>query len=415
MTDKTALLNQLRIDRAPVQETGRSWLLWSLVGLVVVAAAGAGVWYAVGTAGAVHVRAGIAQASAVSANPAGGASLLDASGYIVARRQATVAAKITDRVTEVLIEEGQRVAADEIIARLDDTNTGAALALAKAQLLQAQANLNAARIAAEDAKPIYQRQQKLVGQGWTSAETFDSTKSSYDAAQTNLLVQAQVAAAAQASVDVAQRNQDDTIVRSPFAGIVTVKAAQPGEIVSPLSAGGGFTRTGIGTIVDMDSLEVEIDVSEAYINRVHPQQPATIKLNAYPDWQIPGEVITVIPTADRSKATVKVRVKILSKDPRILPEMGARVQFLSDAPAKEKDGATPARPGVIVPVDAVQQDGQNGIVYILHGDKVEKRTVKLGARNADGQTVLSGVAPGDRLAIADFSKLADGSAVSVDP
>ena len=414
MTDKSALLNQLRIDRAPVQETGRSWLVWSLVGLTVVAAAGAGAWYAFGTAGAVHVRAGVALASAAPANPAGGASLLDASGYIVARRQATVAAKITDRVTEVLIEEGQRVAADEIIARLDDTNTSAALALAKAQLQQAQANVNAARVAAEDAKPIYQRQQKLVGQGWTSAETFDSTKSSFDAAQTNLLVQQQVLASAQASVDVAQRNQDDTIVRSPFTGVVTVKAAQPGEIVSPISAGGGFTRTGIGTIVDMDSLEVEIDVSEAYINRVHAAQPATIKLNAYPDWQIPGEVITVIPTADRSKATVKVRVRILAKDPRILPEMGARVQFLSEA-QQSVAGAPPPKPGVVVPVDAVQQDGQNGIVYLIHGDKLERRIVKLGARNADGQTILSGIASGDRLAIGDFVKLADGTAVSVDP
>ena len=411
MSDKSALLNQLRIDRAPVRETGRGWLVWSVVGVAVVAAAGAGAWYALGSAGAVHVRAAVAVATAPSANPAGGGSLLDASGYIVARRQATVAAKITDRVTQVLIEEGQHVEADEIIARLDDTNTSAALALAKAQLSQAEANVNAARIAAQDAAPLYQRQQKLVAQGWTSAETFDTTRSNYDAAQTNLLVQQQVLTAAHAQVDVAQRNQDDTVVRAPFTGVVTVKAAQPGEIVSPISAGGGFTRTGIGTVVDMDSLEVEIDVSEAYINRVHAQQPATIKLNAYPDWQIPGEVITVIPTADRSKATVKVRVKILAKDPRILPEMGARVQFLSDAPAKDAAG----KPGMLVPADAVKPDGQNGTVYVIHGDKLERRMVKLGARNAEGQIVLSGIAPGDRLAIADFAKLTDGAAVTVDP
>ena len=414
MSDKSALLNQLRIDRAPVRETGRGWLVWSVVGVAVVAAAGAGAWYALGSASAVHVRAAVAVATAPSANPAGGGSLLDASGYIVARRQATVAAKITDRVTQVLIEEGQHVEADEIIARLDDTNTSAALALAKAQLSQAEANVNAARIAAQDAAPLYQRQQKLVAQGWTSAETFDTTRSNYDAAQTNLLVQQQVLTAAHAQVDVAQRNQDDTVVRAPFTGVVTVKAAQPGEIVSPISAGGGFTRTGIGTVVDMDSLEVEIDVSEAYINRVHAQQPATIKLNAYPDWQIPGEVITVIPTADRSKATVKVRVKILAKDPRILPEMGARVQFLSDAPAKDAAG-TPAKPGMLVPADAVKPDGQNGTVYVIHGDKLERRMVKLGARNAEGQIVLSGIAPGDRLAVADFAKLTDGAAVTVDP
>jgi RND family efflux transporter MFP subunit len=414
MTDKSALLNQLRIDRVPDRDTGWGWLLWTVLGVALVAAAGGGAWYALGSAGAVHVRAALAQAAAPSGNPAGGGSLLDASGYIVARRQATVAAKITDRVTQVLIEEGQHVEADEIIARLDDTNTSAALLLAKAQLSQAEANVNAAKIAAQDAVPLYQRQQKLVAQGWTSAETFDTTRSSYDAAQTNLLVQQQVLAAAKAQVEVAQRNQDDTVVRAPFTGVITVKAAQPGEIVSPISAGGGFTRTGIGTIVDMDSLEVEIDVSEAYINRVHAQQPATIKLNAYPDWQVPGEVITVIPTADRSKATVKVRVKILAKDPRILPEMGARVQFLSDAPAKDAAG-TPAKPGILVPADAVRPDGQNGLVYVIHGEKLERRLVKLGARTAEGQIVLSGIAPGDRLAVGDFAKLTDGAAVTVDP
>ena len=414
MTDKSALLNQLRIERAPQRESGRAWMLWLVAGALVVAAAGTGAWFALGAANSIHVRVVAAQAAAATGNPAGGGSLLDASGYIVARRQATVAAKITDRVTEVLIEEGQHVEVGEVIARLDDTNTSAALGLAKAQLLQAQANVNAARIAAEDAKPLYQRQQKLVGQGWTSAETFDTTKATYDAAQTNLLVQQQVLSAAQAGVEVAERNQDDTIVRAPFAGVITVKAAQPGEIVSPISAGGGFTRTGIGTIVDMDSLEVEIDVSESFINRVHPGQAATIKLNAYPDWQIPAEVITVIPTADRAKATVKVRVRILAKDPRILPEMGARVQFLSDAPVAAA-GAPPPRPGVVVPVEAVQASGQNGTVYVIHGDKLERRAVKLGARNADGQTVLSGLAPGDHLAVADFTKLADGITVSVDP
>jgi RND family efflux transporter MFP subunit len=228
-------------------------------------------------------------------------------------------------------------------------------------------------------------------------------------------VQQQVLAAAQASVEVAQRNQDDTIVRAPFSGVITVKAAQPGEIVSPVSAGGGFTRTGIGTIVDMDSLEVEIDVSESFINRVHPGQGAAIKLNAYPDWQIPGEVIAVIPTADRSKATVKVRVKILAKDPRILPEMGVRVQFLSDFPVAAVRSAG-SRPGVVIPAGSVQASGESGVVYVIRSDdRLERRTVRLGPRTADGQTVLSGLAPGDRLAIADFSKLADGATVSIDP
>src|SRR5580658_2673355 len=375
MTDKSALLNQLRIDRAPQREAGSSWILWSIAAVVVLAAAGAGAWFALGAAGSLHVRAGLAEAAAAGGNPAGGGSLLDASGYIVARRQATVAAKITDRVVQVLIEEGQHVEADEVIARLDDTNTHAALDLAKAQVQQAQANLNAARIAADDAKPTYQRQQKLVGQGWTTAETFDTTKSSYDAAQANLLVQQQMLASAQASLHVAERNEDDTVVRAPFAGVVTVKAAQPGEMVSPISAGGGFTRTGIGTVVDMDSLEVEVDVNENFITRVRPGQPVTIRLNAYPDWEIPGAVIAIIPTADRSKATVKVRVAFKRRDERILPEMGARVSFLQEAGTQA--AASPARRAVIIPAEAVEANGATGTVFVLHDGKVEERSVKL--------------------------------------
>ncbi len=202
--------------------------------------------------------------------------------------------------------------------------------------------------------------------------------------------------------------------------MVTTKDAQPGEIVSPISAGGGFTRTGIGTIVDMDSLEVEVDVNESFINRVHPDQPATVRLNAYTDWEIPAYVIAVIPTADRSKATVKVRVGFKTRDPRILPEMGARVAFLSDTPAQPAAGAAqPVARGVLVPPDAVQMEGSNnsetGVVYVIRNeDTVERRAVRLGARNTDGQTVLSGLSSGERVAIGDFSKLKDGAKVKIE-
>ncbi|MEP7248116.1 MAG: efflux RND transporter periplasmic adaptor subunit, partial [Gammaproteobacteria bacterium] len=212
---------------------------------------------------------------------------------------------------------------------------------------------------------------------------------------------------------VAQRNLDDTVVRAPFSGVVTVKAAQAGEVVSPSSAGGGFTRTGIGTIVDMDSLEVEVDVSENFINRVRPEQPATIKLNAYPDWEIPASVIAVIPTADRSKATVKVRVGFKVRDPRILPDMGARVSFLSAAEATDSKTASP-RIAVLVPGDAVQANGDTGTVFIINGDNtVERRVVRLGARNADGQLVLSGLSGGMRVAVGNLSALSDGAKVHV--
>ncbi|HTY92352.1 MAG TPA: efflux RND transporter periplasmic adaptor subunit [Steroidobacteraceae bacterium] len=275
--------------------------------------------------------AGTDSTSAPAAVPAG-STALDASGYVVAQRQATVSAKAIGRVVDLRIEDGQRVHEGEIVARLDDTNTLAELHAAQAQLAQAQASLEAARVAVADAGPIFDRNQKQRAAGVISAQDFDADKANFNAVQSDLNVKQRMVEVAQAQVQVAQRNEDDMTVRAPFDGVITVKVAQKGEIVSPMSAGGGFARTGIGTIVDMDSLEVEVDVSENFINRVHIGQPATVRLNAYPDWNIPGSVLAIIPTADRSKATVKVRVGFMQKDPRILPEMGARVSFLNEAP-----------------------------------------------------------------------------------
>jgi RND family efflux transporter MFP subunit len=224
-------------------------------------------------------------------------------------------------------------------------------------------------------------------------------------------------------LSVAERNLDDTIVRAPFTGIVTVKAAQPGEMVSPVSAGGGFTRTGIGTIVDMDSLEIQVDVNENFINRVRPDQQATARLNAYPDWQIPAHVIAVIPTADRSKGTVTVRIALDQKDARILPEMGVRVSFLADATPPPDPGTAPkSAGGVNLPANAVQSSaeagagtgGGTGTVFVVHGDTVERRAVRLGAGSGDTATILSGLSAGERVAVGDFSQLKDGAKIRVD-
>jgi RND family efflux transporter MFP subunit len=208
-------------------------------------------------------------------------------------------------------------------------------------------------------------------------------------------------------MSVAERNLDDTIVRAPFSGIVTVKAAQPGEMVSPISAGGGFTRTGIGTIVDMDSLEIQVDVNENFINRVQPAQQASAKLNAYPDWQIPAHVVAVIPTADRSKGTVTVRIGLDQKDARILPEMGVRVSFLADS------GGKPAG-GVTLPSNAVQESGTAGVVFVVHGDTLERRAVRLGAGGSGSITVLSGLTAGERVAVGDFNQFKDGAKIRVE-
>lgn len=410
MNDKSALLEQLRLRRSDSAEDSRSALTWVAGGVLIVLLAALG-WYFFGTAGGVAVRSVVAQASAAGA--AASASLLDASGYVVARRAATVSSKITGKVLEVLIEEGQRVAANEVLARLDDSNARARLEQAQAQIAQAQANQHATLIALDDARPIYLREEQERKQALISAQDFDGAKATYNAAEAAFAVAQRAAAVARASLLVAQRDEDDTVVRAPFAGVVTVKAAQPGEMVSPISAGGGFTRTGIGTVVDMDSLEVEVDVSENFITRVRAGQPVSVRLNAYPDWAIPGEVIAIIPTADRSKATVKVRVGFKQKDPRILPEMGARVSFLEAGTAGA--ARTPVRRAVIVPPEAVESHGDAGTVFVLHDDKVEERSVKLGAQSAQGQVVLSGIDAGAKLAIAvGGGKLHDGEKVRID-
>jgi RND family efflux transporter MFP subunit len=413
-TDKAALLNQLRIDRSerPASEGRGKWWATAIVVLIV---AGSGIWYLLRPTG-VPITTALAQPLPAGAPAASvGTSLLDASGYIVARRRATVSSKVTGKVVSVMLEEGQRVEAGQVIARLDDSNWRAALAQSNAQLMQSQANVASANTAFEDAKPIFERSEKQKAAAVISAQSFDESHAQFNVARNNLLIAERGLETAKAGVEVAQRNLEDTVIRAPFAGIVTEKSAQPGEMVSPVSAGGGFTRTGIGTIVDMDSLEVEVDVSENFINRVSPQQPVTIKLNAYPDWDIPGAVIAMIPTADRAKATVKVRIAIKQKDARIIPEMGARVAFLSDkdpATAGADQGA-PAH-GVVIPVNAVASSGDSTIVYVVHGSTVERRAVRLGGKSSTGQIVTAGLDAGMSVAVGDLSKLSDGARVQIE-
>jgi RND family efflux transporter MFP subunit len=350
--------------------------------------------------------------SAADDGAAAASSILDASGYVVARRQATVASKITGKLEELDIEEGDHVKEGQVIARLDDTNLRAALNAARAQLDYARSGLAETEVNLKNARRDYDRQTSLLGGHFVSQSAVDNSQTAMDALAAQLGTQRSNIEVAQRNIDLAQRNLDDTVVRAPFSGIVTVKAAQPGEIVSPISAGGGFTRTGIGTIVDMDSLEIQVDVNENFINRVQPDQKATAKLNAYPDWLIPGHLIAVIPTADRSKGTVTVRIAIDQKDPRILPEMGVRVAFLGEAPAA---GARTAVAGVALPPGAVQSSGETGVIYVLHDSTVERRAVRLGASNGERVVILAGVTPGERVAVGDLSKLKDGAEIHIEP
>jgi RND family efflux transporter MFP subunit len=410
--DQASLIEQLRIAR-PAEEAPRPsvWRSRTVSALAIVALAVASyVWLP----RAVPIRVAVAEPVTETA-AAAQSSILDASGYVVARRQATVSAKITGKVVMVDIEEGQRVERDEVIARLDDTNAQAAVAQARAELEQSKANFVAAEVAFANAGPTFARNEQQLVRAVISAQTFDTAKASYDAARTGLEVAARSVEVAQARLALTERNLDDTVVRAPFAGIVTVKAAQEGEMVSPMSAGGGFTRTGLGTIVDMSSLEVEVDVSENFINRVVPQQPVTVRLNAYPDLSIPARVIAIIPTADRAKATVKVRVGFDLGDARILPEMGARVAFLEATEGAARSTQTTAeQQAVLVPNESVQVAGDTGVVFVVADGGVERRTVRLGAQSAAGQIVLSGLPVGTRLARGDLASLADGSRVRVE-
>lgn len=407
MDDKSALLNQLRIDRGGQSAPSRAGKLW-LAGIIAVlgmAAIGAWFW---SRPGAVRVHAASAQAIAGGASAG---SILDASGYVVARRQATVASKITARMVELDIEEGDHVKAGQIIAKLDDTNIRAALNQSSAQLDFAKASLAETQVNLANAQRDYERQKSLLQGHFVSQSAVDNSQTTFDGLRAQLATQRSNVDVVAEGMKVAQRNLDDTIIRAPFSGIVTVKAAQPGEMVSPISAGGGFTRTGIGTVVDMDSLEFQVDVNENFINKVRPEQKVSAKLNAYPDWQIPGHVIAVIPTADRSKGTVTVRIALDQKDSRVLPEMGVRVSFLAE-PTEGADSKPVV--GVNVPLKAVQTSGETGVVFILRGDIVERRAVRLGASSGDNATVLSGLSAGDRVAIGDFTQLKDGAKVRVE-
>jgi RND family efflux transporter MFP subunit len=316
-------------------------------------------------------------------------------------------------MVELGIEEGDRVKAGQVIARLDDTNIRASLNAARAQVEFAKAGLSETQVNLANAQRDYERQKSLIKDHFVSQSALDNSRTAMDALTAQLATQRRNVEVAQRNVEVAERNLDDTIVRVPFDGVVIAKSAQVGEIVSPLSAGGGFTRTGIGTIVDMNSLEVEVDVNEAYINRVQPNQPVDSVLNAYPDWTIPSHVIAIIPTADRAKATVKVRIGLDVKDNRIVPDMGVRVSFLEDR--NLGPGNQSPRRGVLVPAKAVRNEGGSNVVFVLTEQRARRRPVTLGGTIGDSRQVLTGVSAGEAVIIDAPAALKDDAAVTVAP
>jgi RND family efflux transporter MFP subunit len=408
--DNKALLQQLRIDRAePEPGTSSARRYWLPGGaLALLALLGAGWFTFSGARGpAVHVAA----ARAFPGGAAPSASVLDATGYVTARREATVSAQITGTVTAVLIEEGDHVKEGQVLGRLDDTAQKASLAQAQAALESGRALLTQYEVQLAQSTRDLRRDEDLVKRNLVSAQAVEQARAQVDAQTAQVLGQRRQINLEEANLRSAQVQLDYCTVRAPFTGVVIAKAAQVGEIISPFSAGGSFTRTGIGTIVDMDSLEIEVDVNEAYINRVEPGQPVASVLNAYPDWKIPSHVIAIIPTADRSKATVKVRIGLDQKDDRIVPDMGVRVSFLEEN--RRKSQAQEAPRGVLVPVAAIRNEGAQDVVYVLAEQKAQRRPVTLGGTLGDARQVLSGLSVGETVITDPPPGLKDGAAVSM--
>jgi RND family efflux transporter MFP subunit len=373
--------------------------------LIILAGAGTGIYALLNSKPVVEVAV-----ARRAEGPASREALLNATGYVTPRRRATIAAKITGRVTGVFFDEGTHVHSGQLLATLDDADAGRALETARSESTSAQAAITDYEVQLKNAQILLHRTEELQKAGVQPQEQLDNARTAAESLQAKIDLAKAQANAAEARIREAQQAVDNCTIRAPFDGIVVSKDAQVGEMVSPISAGGGFTRTGIATIVDMNSNEIEVDVNEAYITRVKPGQQVTAILDAYPDWEIPSRVRTIIPSADRQKATVKVRISFIQLDPRILPDMGIKVTFLGDAPST-KD-ATPA-PAILIPQGAVRDDNGKKIVYLLKSDKTERRAVTLGGNRGNDTEVMAGVAVGDTVVVNGPADLHDGQNVQI--
>ena len=398
-------LSALKIEREPLNTGGGRWVKWVLL-LVFLGGASVGVFTWLTRERPIEV-----EVASVTERAAGtSASVLTGKGYVTARRRATVSSKVTGKVIEVNVEEGMAVREGQVLARLDDSTLQAALRLYRAQLEAAKRQIPESDVRLEQARVQLQRQERLRKEGLNTPNDIDNAKAEVDSLVARIASAQETVKVAESQIAMQQTAIDDTVIRAPFSGIALSKDAQPGEMVSPVSAGGGFTRTGISTIVDMSSLEIEVDVNESYINRVSAGQPVTAVLDAYPGFEIPASVIAVVPTADRQKATVLVRIGFKKLDPRILPDMGVGVTFLREADAS---AAPVAQSVTLVPQGAVKTDSGTTFVFLVNGQTVERRAVKIGGTDGDRVEVLAGLKGGDRVVIAPPTELAAGKLVVV--
>jgi RND family efflux transporter MFP subunit len=405
MPDLNDDLAALRIERAPERRGAARWVV--RIGLLVVlSASGFGAWRWMTRERPVEVEAANVSERAAGAQ----AAVLNASGYVTARRRATVSSKITGKVVEVNVEEGMAVREGQVLARLDDATSKAALALAEAQAEAARHAMRESEVRLAEAKVSLGRVMQLVADQLTTQAEVDRARAEVDSLEARIAAAREQVLVSERQADLERTNLDNTIIRAPFSGVAISKDAQPGEMVSPVSAGGGFTRTGICTIVDMRSLEIEVDVNESYINRVKPEQSVTAVLNAYPDWEIPARVITTIPAGVRQKATVLVRIGFKALDPRMLPDMGVKVTFLREPGKEVKETAQPV---TLVPKSAVRTEGDQTYAFVINNDIVDRRAVKTGGLDGDRLEVLAGLRGGERVVVSPPPGLASGARVVI--
>ncbi len=396
-------LDGLKIERP--DETDRRPSRW-LVVPVLLLAAGGGWWWWAGPSGIAAVRTAVARET--MAAPADTA-VLNASGYVTARRRATVSSKVTGKLIAVAVEEGMAVREGQVLARLDDSTVRSQLALAEARLDASRQATAEQEVRLREAELTLARTRRLVEEGVVGAADLDADTAEVDSLAARIALSHGQVVVAEREIDVYRTQLDDMVIRAPFDGVAISKDAEEGEMISPVSAGGGFTRTGVSTLVDMASLEIEVDVNESYINRVRDGQRIVANLDAYPDWDIPGAVITTVPAADRQRATVLVRIAFDELDPRILPDMGVSVAFLEDAPPEPRAGTT----RLLIPAEAARSQDGRDILYVVRGDLLERRAVRLGTTVGNQVDIVAGLTAGERVVVDGPADLADGDRVTV--
>jgi HlyD family secretion protein len=339
---------------------------------------------------------------------AGGGTGITANGYVVARTRASVSSRLTGRLAALSVEEGTRVRRGQVMARLENEEYIAALAQAVADSARAEAALREGQAQRDQVGRDLTRIQELVRQNLEPARNAEELEAQLAAATARVgVLEAQIRSAT-AAVAYARANLDNTFIRAPFDGTVLRKDAEVGEVVAPVAAGGGLTRGAVVTMADLETLEVEVDVNEAYIAEIRDEQPTRIVLDAYPAAAFAGQVRQIVPTADRQRATVQVKVRITERDPRILPEMGARVEFLA---AETADTSAPAR--VFVPADAVRTEGPNTVVYVVRDGAARRQVIEAGPVSGGRREVRSGLSGGEQVIVNPPRGLEEGARVNV--